>query len=152
VTWRPKLTACVGLIFLFTFYPLSAHCQPITVNMPEWLAFVKSCSEKYGVDPYFALAVAETESSCKGKRFRFGRLGKGTYYGPFGIHRCFIRRWNIADLYINTEVGIRSLARYKSQRRTLKKYNASFNEVYYRRIKFLEARNRREQVFCKSDW
>lgn len=143
----PKPTVLFGLILLLTLNTTAATCQPAKPDMPTWLAFVKSCSEKYGVDPYFALAVAETESSCKGRRFRFGRMGRSPYYGPFGLHRCFLASWNIADPYINTEVGIRALARYKSQRRSLKKYNASFNEAYYRRIKFLEARNRREKVF-----
>lgn len=115
--------------------------------MPEWLAFVKACSEKYGVDPNFALAVAEAESSCKGRRFRFGKLGKGTYYGPFGIHRAFLKKWNIDDPYVNTEVGIRALARHRDQQVALKKYNVAFNESYWRRIKWLEARNRRQGVF-----
>ena len=113
--------------------------------MPSgWLAFVKTCSAKYGIDPNFALAVAEVESSYKGERFRFGKMGKGTYYGPFGIHKCFLSKWEINDPYVNTEVGIRALSRYKDQKKSLKKYNASFNEAYYRRIKQLEARNRRE--------
>jgi len=115
--------------------------------MPEWLSFVKTCSERYGVDPNFALAVAETESSCKGKRFRFGRMGKGTFYGPFGIHKCFRRRWDIGNPYVNTQVGIRALARHKNQRRSLRKYNASFNEAYWKRVKQLEARNRKNGVF-----
>lgn len=140
-----KRTIC---ILLLTLYPAIAASPPPQrdVTMQSWLHHVKVCSEKYGVDPYFVLAVAEVESSGRGQRFRFGRMGK-TYYGPFGIHRCFLKKWNIADLLINTEVGIRALARYKSQRRSLQRYNASFNESYWRRIKQLEARNRREGVF-----
>ena len=112
--------------------------------MRSWLHHVKVMSAKYGVDPNFALAVAEVESSNKEVRFRFGKMGKGTYYGPFGIHKSFLSQWAINDPYINTEVGVRALARYKDQRQSLRKYNASFNEAYYRRIKQLEARNRRE--------
>jgi hypothetical protein len=115
--------------------------------MQSWLHHVKVCSGRYGVDPYFALAVAETESSTRGMKFRFGKMGKGTYYGPFGIHKCFLSRWNIADPFINTEVGIRALARSKDQRKALKRYNAEFNEAYWRRIKQLEAANRRANVF-----
>lgn len=114
--------------------------------MSDWLAFVHKTSIKYGVDPYFALAVAEVESSYKGERFRFGKVSK-TYYGPYGIHKCFLKKWNIADPYVNTEVGIRALARYKNQRKSLKKYNVSFNEGYYKRIKYLENKNRKEKAF-----
>jgi hypothetical protein len=115
--------------------------------MSDWYRFVKACSAKYGVDPYFALAVAETESSCKGRQFRFGKMGKGTYYGPFGIHKCFLSKWDINDPFVNTEVGIRALSRYRSQRQALKKYNTAFNEGYYKRIKSLESKNRRDKVF-----
>jgi hypothetical protein len=97
---------------------------------------------KYGVDPNFALAVAEVESSNKEVRFRFGKMGRGTYYGPFGIHKCFLDKWAINDPMVNTEVGIRALSRYgKDYRRTLRKYNESFNESYYRRIMFLTKKN-----------
>ena len=115
--------------------------------MSSWLRFVKACSAKYGIDPCFALAVAETESSTKGVRFRFGKMGRGTYYGPFGIHKCFLSKWNIADPYVNTEVGIRALARYADQRRSLQHYNVEFNGAYWRRIKQLERVNRLAKVF-----
>ena len=117
------------------------------MTIGQWVILVKAVAVKYGVDPNFALAVAEVESSNKEVRFRFGKMGRGTYYGPYGIHKCFLKKWDISDPSINTEVGIRALARYKDQRKALKKYNASFNEGYYRRIKQLEARNRREGVF-----
>ncbi len=116
------------------------------MSMSDWLRYVKACADKYGVDPYFALAVAETESGNKEVRFRFGKIGKA-YYGPFGIHKCFLSRWDIADPFINTEVGIRALARYSDQRKTLKKYNIEFNEGYWRRIKQLERLNREARVF-----
>lgn len=115
--------------------------------MRDWLNYVKACSEKYGIDPNIALAVAEVESSGKGQRFRFGKLGKGTYYGPYGVNKCFLSKWNIADPYVNTEIGIRALARNKDIRKSLRKYNAEFNEAYYRRIMQLAAQNRRQGVF-----
>jgi hypothetical protein len=118
-----------------------------TMTMSDWYRFVKTCSAKYGVDPYFALAVAETESSCKGRKFRFGKMGKGTYYGPFGIKNIFLKKWNIADPYVNTEIGIRALARYRDQKKSLKKYNASYNVTYYKRIKYLENKNRKDRFF-----
>ena len=116
---------------------------------PDWLSFVKVTAEKYGVEPAFALAVAEVESSGKGKRFRFGKMGRSKYYGPFGVHQCFMSKWDISDPYINTEVGIKALSRYKDSRRALKKYNTAFNETYFRRIKTLEARNNKEQIWKK---
>lgn len=122
-----------------------SKCQQI--NFQDWLKQVKICSDKYGVDPYFALAVAEVESSNKEVRFRFGKMGKGTYYGPFGIHKCFLKKWTINDPMVNTEVGIRALARYTDQRKSLRKYNLAFHEGYFKRIKQLEARNRKDGVF-----
>jgi len=139
------LITCLSLLI---FLPTQSQSQPAKTTMPSgWLAFVKTCSAKYGIDPNFALAVAEVESSYKGERFRFGKMGKGTYYGPFGIHKCFLSRWRIDDPYINTEVGIRSLARYSDQRRTLRKYNTSFNERYFQTIKKLERQNRESRTF-----
>jgi len=117
------------------------------LTRPDWLTFVKDCAEYYGVDPYFALAVAEVESSCKGERFRFGKMGKGTYYGPFGIHKQFLKKWPIYDKYVNTEIGIKALARYKNQKKSLMKYNTEFNERYWRSIKRLEKENRKIDIF-----
>jgi hypothetical protein len=114
--------------------------------MSDWLAYVKKTSVKYGIDPYFALAVAEVESSYKGERFRFGKMGK-TYYGPFGIHKCFLKKWDISNTFVNTEVGIRALSRYGNQKKSLKKYNTHFNMTYYKRIKYLENKNRKDRVF-----
>jgi len=134
-------------LLLLTLYPATTSSQPVKVTMSSWLHHVEAMSRKYGVDPYFALAVAEVESSCKGRRCRFGKMGKGTYYGPFGIHKCFLSKWPINDPFVNTEIGIRALSRYKDQRRSLKRYNAEFNESYYRSIKRIEARNRQRKVF-----
>lgn len=115
--------------------------------MPDWLAWVKTCADKYGVDPYICLAVANTESSKGGKEFRFGRMGNSNYYGPFGIHKDFLKKWRIDDWRVNTEVGIRALARYRDLRKSLKKYNAEFNEAYYLRIKYLERKYSKAGVF-----
>ncbi|MGO9175295.1 MAG: hypothetical protein ACLQED_04030 [Desulfobaccales bacterium] len=133
---------------ILTLLPNPASSQPARVTAPEWwISWVHVCSVKYGVDPNFALAVAETESSCKGQQIRFGKMGKGTFYGPFGIHRCFLKKWDIDDPMVNTMVGIQALARYKDHRKTLQKYNAEFNEAYFQRVKFLERRNREARVF-----
>jgi hypothetical protein len=114
---------------------------------PGWLAHVKACAEKYGMDPYVCLGVAGAESSLGEVEFRFGKMGRSRYYGPMGINKCFLEKWNIADPYVNTEVGIRALARYKDLRRSLKKYNAEFNEGYYKRVIYLTKKYRKERVF-----
>jgi hypothetical protein len=108
---------------------------------PGWYAHVKACADKYGIDPYFCLAVAGAESSNGEVPFRFGKMGK-TYYGPMGIHKCFLKKWAIDDPMVNTEVGIRALARYSDERQSLKKYNLEFNEGYWRRVKSLERQYR----------
>jgi len=141
-------TGALSLILFLTFFSSMAHGQPARIDAPcWWLHLVQIVSKEYGVDPNFALAVAETESSCKGRQFRFGRMGRSHYSGPFGINRCFLSRWNVDDPWINTVIGIRALARYQDKRRTLMKYNANFNESYWRRVKELERRNRRAEVF-----
>ena len=127
---------------------MPTYGQSATIDAPAWwLCWIRICSEKYGVDPNFCLAVFETESSDKHHQFRFGKMGRGTYYGPAGIHKCFLKKWNISDPLVNTAVGIRALARYRDHRRTLMKYNAEFNEAYWRRVCYLERRNSREEVF-----
>ena len=140
-----KVIIC--LLLLISYPAVSASPPPVReVTMRLWLHHVKVMSAKYGIDPNFALAVAEVESSNKEVRFRFGKMGKGTYYGPYGIHKCFLSKWAINDPLVNTEVGIRALARYKDQRKSLKRYNASFNEGYYRQIKKLERQNRESGI------
>jgi hypothetical protein len=114
---------------------------------PGWLAWVALCAEKYGVDPYDCLGVAGAESSIGEAEFRFGKMGRGTYYGPFGIHKCFLKKWQIDDPFVNTEVGIRALAQYKDLRRSLKKYNTEFNEAYFKRVIFLSRKYRQQRVF-----
>lgn len=128
--------------------------------MKIWLEWVKICSKKYGISPYLALALAETESSKGKRRFRFGKISK-TYYGPYGIHRCFGKNpynWDIENPYMNTEIGIRALARHikkqGSLRRALKKYNTGDGPTqfirYCKRIEYLARRNKKEKVFDKE--
>lgn len=142
--WPLTLTA-FWLVLLSTLNPAPALCQPVNVTMPAWLSWVKVCAAKYNVDPCFALAVAQIESGTKGQRFRFGKLGKGTYYGPFGIHKSFLKKWRIDDPMVNTEIGIKAL-RGPDQRRVLKRYNKSFNEGYYRAV-MATARQYRRSMF-----
>jgi len=132
------------------------------VNLKEWFNYVKICSKKYGISPYLALALAESESSLRGQRFRFGKISK-TYYGPYGIHKCFYGRQGFGDIsnpYVNTEVGIRALAghihRAKGNEKTklrkaLRKYNTGDGPAqfarYCNRIESLVKKNQREKVF-----
>lgn len=146
--WRLQATVLVGLILTLTLDAIPTYGQQVQRPvLRDWLNYVKTCSEKYGIDPNVALAVAEVESSGQGQRFRFGPIGKGTYYGPYGIKKCFLSKWDIADPYVNTEIGIKALTRYRDLRKSLRKYNAEFNEAYYRRIVYLAQQNRRQGVF-----
>lgn len=104
------------------------------------IAWLRACSAVHGVDPCFAQAVMIVESRPTGGaelEFRVGRLGKSKYWGPFGIHRDFLKRWPIDDPFVNVEVGVKAL-RGNDRRRVLKRYNASFNEAYYREVRRVE--------------
>jgi hypothetical protein len=142
---NPKLKIDTNLKLTFPKH-YKADKNNNIIWIPYWLNWVKFCSKKYNVDPYWVLGVFETESSNKYNRFRFGKMGK-TFYGPAGIHKCFLNKWDISDPFINTEVGIRALSRYGDQKRALRKYNTSFNMAYYHRIKFLERKWRNDDVF-----
>jgi len=104
----------------------------------------------YGVDPNLALALAEAEGSQGSVRYRFGLYGR--YWLPFGIYTgCNVPRADTPGG--NAEAGIRALARHLRKcegnlRGALRRYNTGDSpaqfERYYRRIKQLETRNRRE--------
>lgn len=130
------------------------------VDMKIWYAWVETCSKKYGISPYLALALAEVESSKGNLKYRFGKISK-TYYGPYGIHRAFGKKpyyWDIENPYMNTEIGIRALAHHiKNQgslRKALRKYNTGDGRAqfirYCKRIEYLVVRNEREKVFDKE--
>lgn len=107
--------------------------EPITAALLA--GFIRTCALYYGVEPEFAQAVAIVESrpAGGGMEIRVGRLGKSRYYGPFGIHRDFLKKWDIANPYVNVEVGVKAL-RGKDQVAVLKRYNRSFNQGYYREV------------------
>jgi len=102
----------------------------------------------YRVRAAFAIGVAFAESSKGRADFRFDRVGR--YWLPWGIHDCFARRWPIWDIYVQTEVAVRALARYNRlipvlgrravEVKALRKYNASFNPGYLRRVREGERR------------
>jgi len=107
--------------------------EPITAALLA--CFIRTCALHYGVEPEFAQAVAIVESrpAGGGMEMRVGRLGKSRYFGPFGIHQDFLKKWDIANPYVNVEVGVKAL-RGADKRRVLRRYNASFNELYYREV------------------
>lgn len=112
------------------------------------LAWLQACALTYGVEPEFAWAVARVESGVPGgAEIRCGPLGRaGKYYGPFGIHRDFRRRWPINDPFVNVEVGIKAL-RGTDKRQVLRRYNAAFNEAYYRAVMAIYRQAKREGRF-----
>jgi hypothetical protein len=112
------------------------------------LAWLQACALTYGVEPEFAFAVARVESGLPGAAvIRCGPLGRsGKYYGPFGIHRDFRRRWPIDDPFVNVAVGVKAL-RGTDKRRVLQRYNAAFNEAYYRAVMRIYRQAQRERMF-----
>ena len=98
------------------------------------LIFMQTCCQHFGVDYPFAHGVATVESGCKVNEVRVGPLGsKGKFIAPFGINKCFRDKWDIDNPYINIVVGVRAL-RGRDQRHVLQRYNAEFNEAYYRAV------------------
>jgi hypothetical protein len=96
------------------------------------LAWMRVCSLHYGVEPEFALAVARVESGVPGgPALRCGPLGRsGKYYGPFGLHRDFLRRWPIDNPFVNVEIGVKAL-RGQDKLRVLRRYNPTrLNRAY----------------------
>lgn len=100
------------------------------------LAWMEVVSAHYGVDANFAKAVAITESRPKGGsefEIRIGPMGKnGRYIGPMGISKCFAKKYDIYNVWENIRIGIKTLN--GNERKALKRYNASFNEAYYKEV------------------
>jgi hypothetical protein len=110
------------------------------------LAWMKACCLNYGVEPEFALAVARVESGTKTEMLRFGPLGReGRFYGPFCIERSFLRRWPIDNPFVNIEVGVKAL-RGRDKRRVLQRFNASFDEPYFRAVMAARRKFRSEKL------
>ena len=103
------------------------------------IAWIKSCALVYSVDPSFAQAVAIVESRAPGGgelEMRVGRLGRSKYWGPMGLNQdCFKDKKNVSDPFLNVYWGVKALARYPADEiRSLKKYNSSYNNSYYKEI------------------
>lgn len=101
------------------------------------VAWIKVCAAHWNVDPALALAVANVESRIGAQEFRVGRIGK-SFYGPFGIHKCFKRKWHIEEWPVNVWVGCMSLRGIWTEKRAkkrLKRYNAEFDRGYWLAVK-----------------
>lgn len=126
------------------------------VKCPDWITFTAAMARHYRVRPAFALGVAFAESSKGQRDFRFGRCGR--YWLPWGVHNYVVRErgWPVWDIYVQTEVAIRALARHMARARkihpgisthraeelTLHKYNASCDRAYINRVREGERRFR----------
>jgi hypothetical protein len=118
------------------------------LGMALLLAWLQACALTYGVEPEFAWAVARVESGVPGgAEIRCGPLGRsGKYYGPMGINRCFKAKWPIDNAFVNVEVGVKAL-RGADKRRVLQRYNAAFNEAYFRAVMAVYRQAKREGKF-----
>jgi len=99
----------------------------------ELMVWMKQCCEKYGVEPEFALAVARVESGNKHFNFRIGEMGPIPYWGPMGIHNCFLSKWPVDDPKENILRGVIALSNsktYQGKLRRLRKYNKSCDSAY----------------------
>lgn len=113
--------------------------QPPCKNEKETLVkWMDICNAHFGLPPKTVQAVGIVESRSKyemkkdGLQFQTGPLGRrGTYVGPMGIKHIFKKKWNIYDPYVNVYIGARAMARYGNLKRSMQKYNASFNGAYY---------------------
>ena len=100
---------------------------------PALLLWLHICCGAYGVDPVFAEAVMRVESGTKTQAVRLGRLGKSPYYGPFGIHRDFLKKWPIDDPLVNVLVGVKAL-RGRDKLKVLRRYNSQAEQAYFRAV------------------
>ena len=105
------------------------------------MCFLLACCHTYGVEPEFALAVARVESGTKTQEYRIGRLGRSNFYGPMGVHRCFLKT---GSPYEVIELGVRAL-RGKDKARVLRRYNPKLNRAYERAVMALYRQNQRQR-------
>lgn len=117
------------------------------------LNYMIECGRRYKVSPEVLLAVAKIEGQdLKDGLIRVGPIGRGTYYGPMGIHRCFGKppyNWDIDDYRVNIECAARVLR--GDLRKRLRKYNKSFNGSYLRAILSMIQKYKDEKVFERSN-
>ena len=154
--FRLNATA-LWLILLFTIQPIFAIASPSTrpTNMQEWYTHVKITAKKYDLNPNLCAALAAGESGKGKEEVRFCWVGYGKYHAPYNLHRGVLKKWDITDWKVNTEVGILTLRskidRYGSLRAALRRYNtgdgpAAFNR-YYNNILRLKHKYEQRKIF-----
>ena len=125
--------------------------------MQEWYTYVKVTAKKYNLDPNLCAALAAGESGKGKEEVRFCWVARGKYHAPYNLYRGALRRWDITDWKVNTEVGIMTLAnkirKYGSLRAALRKYNtgdgpAQFNR-YVKNIKRIEQQYKDRKIFAE---
>jgi hypothetical protein len=99
-------------------------------------------SRVFNTNPSIPLAVMHIESRSKdgSQEFRIGPIGKrGTYFGPGGIHKCFLteRGWPIHTLEGNVMVTCRAFQGIQTDQRLIErlrgsKYQKGYNASYTR--------------------
>ena len=94
------------------------------------LCWLLACCQTYGVEPEFALAVARVESGTKTQEYRVGRLGRSNFYGPMGVHRCFLKTGSPFEVI---ELGVKAL-RGKDKAGVLRRYNPKLDRAYERAV------------------
>jgi hypothetical protein len=138
------------LLTLLIQFPAGASLAPDKSIHDQIKDLVLKYSPIYDVDPPFALAVFHIESRIGNQEFRVGPMGRGTFYGPAGIHKSFLkdRGWPINTLEGNIRVGVRALqgtgvSRDKQVRR-LHRYNAVCDSRYVGAVMRAKAKYERE--------
>ena len=105
------------------------------------LCWLLACCQTYGVEPEFALAVARVESGTKTQEYRVGRLGRSNFYGPMGVHRCFLKTGSPFEVI---ELGVKAL-QGKDKAKVLRRYNPKLDRAYERAVMALYRQNRRQR-------
>lgn len=145
-----RLCILIGIL-LFSSTSHSSINSPSPTNIPIKKVMIEA-AKRWNVEPAFLMSVACIESRKGNQEFRLGKMGK-TYYGPMGIHKCFLNRWAIDDWKINIEVGARALRGVENneqlQKRRLKRYNVSFNNSYWKAICSMKYKYQKELPLIK---
>ena len=123
--------------------------------MQEWYAYVKQMAKKYNLDPNLCAALAAGESGLGKEEVRFCWVCNGKYHAPYNLHEDFLKKWDITDWRVNTEVGIMTLAhkikKFGSLWGALRHYNTGDSpkdfERYYNNILRLQYRYKKRGIF-----
>lgn len=121
------IEAAIWLWLLLNPPAIHGKVLPLT-----WWWTIRAAGSVYRVDPHLAASVFRIESGWKA-----GPLGrKGTYLGPGGIHRGYLRKWPVDLEIVNLWIATRAL-QGQDLRRVLQRYNQDRGEKwerYYRAV------------------